>query len=162
MVTDSWTHARELVARFLARIGADAAAIAGLDNARTRLLTTDATTDEQAVTAVRAQCQIHLRELVEAGSTPSGALRILRPCRPTVVAAQGLPEKRQADLTVGIVPVRVHQTPLGQPPRYPSAESPRDASSESRHMKREREKRQVSGYFAVLRAGVRPQSVKGA
>jgi hypothetical protein len=77
MVTDSWTHARELVARFLTRIGADAAAIAGLDNARTRLLTTDATTDEQAVTAVRAQCQVHLRELVEAGATPSGELRTL-------------------------------------------------------------------------------------
>jgi hypothetical protein len=39
--TDSWTHARQLVARFLARIGADAAAIAGLDNARTLLLTNE-------------------------------------------------------------------------------------------------------------------------
>ncbi|MBP2050237.1 hypothetical protein J2Z21_003173 [Streptomyces griseochromogenes] len=77
MVTDSWTHARELVARFLARTGADTAAIAGLDNARTRLLTTDAAMDEQAVTAVRAQCQVHLRELVEAESIPSSELRIL-------------------------------------------------------------------------------------
>ncbi|ANZ14784.1 hypothetical protein SNOUR_07325 [Streptomyces noursei ATCC 11455] len=51
MATDSWIHARELVARFLARIGADAAAIAGLGNARTRLLITDATSDEQAITA---------------------------------------------------------------------------------------------------------------
>jgi hypothetical protein len=77
MVTDSWAHARELVARFLARTGADDAAIAGLDNARTRLLTTDATTDEQAVTAVRAECQTHLRELVEAGSALGGELRVL-------------------------------------------------------------------------------------
>ncbi|MFF5016154.1 hypothetical protein [Streptomyces sp. NPDC001165] len=77
MVTDSWAHARELVGRLLARIGADATAIADLDNARTRLLTTDATEDEQAITDVRAQWQVHLQQLVEAGSVTSGELRIL-------------------------------------------------------------------------------------
>ncbi|MCZ0990888.1 hypothetical protein [Streptomyces diastatochromogenes] len=36
---NSWTHAREVVGRFLARIGSDGCAIADPDNARTRLST---------------------------------------------------------------------------------------------------------------------------
>lgn len=52
MVTDSWTHAREVVGRFLARIGSDGSAIADLDNARTRLLNTGATEDVQAIADV--------------------------------------------------------------------------------------------------------------
>jgi hypothetical protein len=77
MVTDSWTHARELVGRFLARTGSNATAIADLDNARTRLLTTDATEDEPTITDVRAQWHVYLQQLVEAGSVTSGELRIL-------------------------------------------------------------------------------------
>jgi hypothetical protein len=77
MATDAWVHARELVGRFLERTGSDATAIADLDNARTRLLTTDGTEDEQAITDVRVHWHVHLQQLVEAGSVTSGELRIL-------------------------------------------------------------------------------------
>ncbi|MGP4048556.1 hypothetical protein [Streptomyces sp. 2A115] len=77
MVTDSWTHARELVARFLARIGSDATAIADMADARTRLLTADDAEHEQAINAVRAQWQVRLQQLVETGSVTRGELRLL-------------------------------------------------------------------------------------
>ncbi|MFF9036011.1 hypothetical protein ACF090_11125 [Streptomyces sp. NPDC014892] len=91
MVTDSWTRARQLVARFLARSGADASAISGLDDARSRLLTTDAATDEQAVTMVSAQCQVHLRELVAARSITSGELHSLLASLQRLAAASVTP-----------------------------------------------------------------------
>ncbi|MFD8387025.1 hypothetical protein ACFV2X_52560 [Streptomyces sp. NPDC059679] len=77
MVTDSWAHARELVGRFLAHTGSNTAAIADLDDARTRLLTTDATEDERVTSDVRAQWRAHLQQLVEAGPITSDDLRVL-------------------------------------------------------------------------------------
>ncbi|UUU25856.1 hypothetical protein [Streptomyces sp. DSM 40750] len=77
MVTDSWTHARELVGRLLARTGSDAAAIAELDSSRTRLLTATTTEDEQAASDIRARWHVHLQQLVEAGSLTSDDLRVL-------------------------------------------------------------------------------------
>ncbi|MEU8687732.1 hypothetical protein [Streptomyces sp. NPDC048665] len=77
MVTDSWTRARELVGRFLARVGSDPHAIADLDNTRTRLLTTDSSEGEQAGTSARTLCQLQLQQLVEAGSVTSAELRVL-------------------------------------------------------------------------------------
>ncbi|WP_329279963.1 hypothetical protein [Streptomyces sp. NBC_01451] len=77
MVTDSWAHARELVRRFLARTGSNATAITDLDNARTRLLSTDATGDEPTTTDVRTQWHGYLQQLVESGSVTNGELRIL-------------------------------------------------------------------------------------
>lgn len=77
MVTDSWTQARDLLGRFWARTGSDPAAIADLDNARTRLLTTDAPEDEQTASDVRAQCHARLQQLVEAGSITGDDLRVL-------------------------------------------------------------------------------------
>ncbi|MFE2069812.1 hypothetical protein ACFXDH_46880 [Streptomyces sp. NPDC059467] len=77
MLTDSWTHARELVGRFLARVGSDPTTIADLDNARTRVLTTAASEDRQTVADVRTQWQVHLQQLAEAGSVTSTELRAL-------------------------------------------------------------------------------------
>ncbi|MFC4495179.1 hypothetical protein ACFPA8_13665 [Streptomyces ovatisporus] len=77
MVTDSWTHARELVGRLLARTGSDTAALPDLDNARTRLLTGDGTMDEQTASEVRNQWHAHLQQLVEVGAITSDDLRVL-------------------------------------------------------------------------------------
>lgn len=77
MVTDSWTHARELVGRFLTRTGSDTTAITDLDNARTRLLDTGAPEDEQAASGVIAQWHARLQQLIEAGSITSDDLRVL-------------------------------------------------------------------------------------
>jgi hypothetical protein len=77
MVTDSWTHARELVGRFLARTGSDATTLADLDNARTRLLTADTAEDEEPASDVRAQWHVHLQQLVEDGSLTGDDLRVL-------------------------------------------------------------------------------------
>ncbi|MEU9406633.1 hypothetical protein AB0E08_13200 [Streptomyces sp. NPDC048281] len=77
MLTDSWTRARELVGRFLARVGSDPTTIAGLDNARTRVLTTAASEHRQIVADVRAQWLVHLQQLAEAGSVTSPELRAL-------------------------------------------------------------------------------------
>ncbi|WP_030747709.1 hypothetical protein [Streptomyces sp. NRRL S-31] len=77
MATDSWTHARELVGRFLARTGSDTTAIADLDDARSRLLDDDTGADEQVITDVRTHWQVRLRRHVEAGSATDGELRAL-------------------------------------------------------------------------------------
>ncbi|MFB7596687.1 hypothetical protein [Streptomyces sp. NPDC056160] len=77
MVTDSWTHARELVRRLLARTGSGPAALADLDDARNRLLTAEAAQGEQAASDVTAQWQAQLRRLVAAGQATGDDLRAL-------------------------------------------------------------------------------------
>ena len=77
MVTDSWTHARELVGLILARTGSDTATLADLDNARTQLLAGDATVNEQTTSHVRAQWHARLEQLVDAGAITSDDLRLL-------------------------------------------------------------------------------------
>ncbi|MEW1779514.1 hypothetical protein [Streptomyces sp. NPDC086777] len=68
MVTDSWTHARALMGRFLARAGADTVAISGLDDARARLLPTGTAMDEHAASDIAAEWQTRLCALVETGA----------------------------------------------------------------------------------------------
>ncbi|MFB6791578.1 hypothetical protein [Streptomyces olivaceus] len=46
MVTDSWTHARELVGRYLTRTGTDPDTFDDLQDTRTRLLAADSTERE--------------------------------------------------------------------------------------------------------------------
>ncbi|MFD8723184.1 hypothetical protein ACFV2H_35745 [Streptomyces sp. NPDC059629] len=68
MVTDSWTHARALMGRCLARAGADTVAISGLDDARARLLLTGTAVDERAASDIAAEWQTRLCGLVETGA----------------------------------------------------------------------------------------------
>lgn len=91
MVTDSWTHARELIGRFLARSSSDVTTITDLANARTRLLTANAAEDEQAVNAVRAQWQVRLQQLLETGSVTSGELCLLLASLQQLVATSATP-----------------------------------------------------------------------
>lgn len=75
MATDSWTHARRLVGRFFARNGAGGAAIADLDDARTLLLTSDATNVEETTRDIVDQWHAQLSQLVVAGSATGDDLR---------------------------------------------------------------------------------------
>jgi hypothetical protein len=80
MVTDSWSHARDLVGRFLARTGSGATVIADLDHARARLLTTAATEDEpdeQAISDITEAWRTHLQRLIGAGQVSGEDLRAL-------------------------------------------------------------------------------------
>ena len=77
MVTDSWTHARELVGRFFSRTGSDSTAIADLDTARTRLLAAEAAGNEQTIRDIRNQWHAYLQYLLQAGSATGEDLRDL-------------------------------------------------------------------------------------
>ncbi|MFI9417472.1 hypothetical protein [Streptomyces werraensis] len=91
MVTDSWTHARALMGRFLARADADTAAITGLDDARARLLLTGTAADGRAATGIAAEWQTRLCELVEAGALTGEELSALRASLGRLAAAAGRP-----------------------------------------------------------------------
>ncbi|WJY42164.1 hypothetical protein QT196_35695 [Streptomyces sp. P9-2B-2] len=69
MVTDSWTHARELVGRFLSRAGAEGASVADLDSARARLLALGAVEGTQTTQDITHQLHAYLRHLLQAGAT---------------------------------------------------------------------------------------------
>ncbi|MGW9077157.1 hypothetical protein [Streptomyces kronopolitis] len=78
MVTDSWTHARELVGRFLSRTGADGATLTDLDAARARLLAARAaagthTTDDD----LASQWHTYLQGVLQPGSVTAEPLRDL-------------------------------------------------------------------------------------
>lgn len=75
MATDSWTHTRRLVGRFLARTGSGGTAIADLDDARTRLLSSDAADVEEATRDVTDQWLAQLQQPVAAGSATTDDLR---------------------------------------------------------------------------------------
>ncbi|GGQ05656.1 hypothetical protein GCM10010266_31290 [Streptomyces griseomycini] len=75
MVTDSWTHARDLVGRFFSRSGADGIAITDLDTARTRLLAAEATEDTQTTRDITEQWHTYLQRLLQAGSATGDDLR---------------------------------------------------------------------------------------
>ncbi|MFC9285913.1 hypothetical protein [Streptomyces sp. NPDC057052] len=77
MVTDSWTHARDLVGRFFSRSGAGGTAITALDTARTQLLAGGATGDTQTARDITEQWHIHLQRLLRAGSATGDDLRDL-------------------------------------------------------------------------------------
>ncbi|MGW3499059.1 hypothetical protein [Streptomyces sp. NPDC001020] len=84
MVTDSWTHARELVGRFFSRTGSDSTAIADLDTARTRLLAAEAAGDAQS----RSQWHAHLRQLLQTDSATGTDLRDLLASLQDIVNAE--------------------------------------------------------------------------
>ncbi|MEV5988049.1 hypothetical protein AB0L85_24030 [Streptomyces sp. NPDC052051] len=73
MVTDSWSHAREVVRRFFSRTGSGSAEIADLDAARARLLAAEAAGDTQA----RSQWYAYLRHLLQTDSATGDDLRDL-------------------------------------------------------------------------------------
>lgn len=77
MVTDSWTHARDLVARFFSRGGADGTAITDLDTARTELLAAGASEGSQTTRDVSAQWHTCLQRLLQASSVTVDDLRDL-------------------------------------------------------------------------------------
>ncbi|MER6471905.1 hypothetical protein [Streptomyces collinus] len=91
MVTDSWTHARALVGRFLARAGADTVTITGLDDARARLLLTGTAAEERAASGIAAEWQSRLCGLVEAGALTGEELSALGASLRRLTAAAGRP-----------------------------------------------------------------------
>ncbi|WP_217245979.1 hypothetical protein [Streptomyces sp. AC602_WCS936] len=77
MVTDSWTHARELVGRYLTRTGAAPDAFDDLQDARTRLLAADATERERTTREISRRYGDRLHRLAEADDGNGEALRAL-------------------------------------------------------------------------------------
>ncbi|WP_431781983.1 hypothetical protein [Streptomyces chumphonensis] len=77
MVTDSWAHARELVGRYLNRTGAAPDTFEDLQDARTRLLVTDATERERIACEISRRYGDRLRRLAEADDGSDEALRAL-------------------------------------------------------------------------------------
>ncbi|MGX4694403.1 hypothetical protein [Streptomyces sp. JNUCC 63] len=77
MVTDSWTHARDLAGRFFSRNGADDTAITDLDTARTQLLAAEATEDTQTTRDITEQWHACLQHLLQASSATGDDLRDL-------------------------------------------------------------------------------------
>ncbi|QHY98676.1 hypothetical protein SSPS47_26565 [Streptomyces sp. S4.7] len=76
MVTDSWTHARELVGRYLTRTGADPGTFDDLQDARALLLAADATERERTAREISRRYGARLRRLAEADGSDE-ALRAL-------------------------------------------------------------------------------------
>ncbi|MGX1915461.1 hypothetical protein ACWIID_42630 [Streptomyces phaeochromogenes] len=77
MVTDSWTHARELVGRYLTRTGAGPDTFDDLQDARTRLLAADAAERERTARVISRRYGDRLRRLAEADDGSDEALRAL-------------------------------------------------------------------------------------
>ncbi|MFD9587613.1 hypothetical protein ACFWBM_23340 [Streptomyces sp. NPDC059980] len=66
MVTDSWTHARELLRRFLPRSDPDNSTITNLDASRARLLDAQSTSQLHLARDTAEQWDAYLRHLLEA------------------------------------------------------------------------------------------------
>ncbi|WP_336049200.1 hypothetical protein [Streptomyces sp. CA2R101] len=77
MVTDSWTHARELVGRFFSRTGADVATVATLDSVRARLLDARAADGAHTADDLTAQWHAYLQHVLQAGPATGDDLRDL-------------------------------------------------------------------------------------
>ena len=77
MVTDSWTHARKLVGRYLTRTGAAPDTFDDLQDARTALLAADATEHERTAREISRRYGDRLRRLAEADDGSNEALRAL-------------------------------------------------------------------------------------
>jgi hypothetical protein len=75
MVTDSWTHARELVGRYLTRTGGAPDTFDDLRDARARLLAADATDHERTAREISRRYGDRLRRLAEADDGSDEALR---------------------------------------------------------------------------------------
>ncbi|BCL32271.1 hypothetical protein ACFFS2_34765 [Streptomyces aurantiacus] len=79
MVTDSWTHARELVGQYLTRTDAAPDTFDDLQEARTRLLAADVTERERTAREISRRYGDRLRRLAEADDGSDEALRALLP-----------------------------------------------------------------------------------
>ena len=77
MVTDSWTHARELLRRFLSRSDPGNSTITDLDAARARLLASQSTGHPHEARDTVEQWDAHLRRLLEARIVSRAELREL-------------------------------------------------------------------------------------
>ncbi|MGZ3101988.1 hypothetical protein [Streptomyces sp. H72] len=77
MVTDSWTHARELVGRYLTRTDADPDTFDDLQDARTLLLAADGTERERIARDISRRYGARLHRLAEADDGSDEALRAL-------------------------------------------------------------------------------------
>lgn len=77
MVTDSWTHARELVGRFLTRTQADGATLADLDSARARLLAARVAAGTHPTDGLASQWHTYLQGVLQSGSVTADTLRDL-------------------------------------------------------------------------------------
>ncbi|GAA0499609.1 hypothetical protein [Streptomyces olivaceiscleroticus] len=75
MVTDSWTHARELLGRFLSRGDRGSAVVADLDAARSRLLSVEAGGGPDSDRHVAEQWHGYLRRALAAGAISGEDLR---------------------------------------------------------------------------------------
>ncbi|MDH6629896.1 hypothetical protein M2271_007745 [Streptomyces sp. LBL] len=77
MVTDSWTHARELLRRFLTRNDPSNSTITDLDATRARLLASQSTGHPHGARATVEQWNAYLRHLLEARAVSGTELREL-------------------------------------------------------------------------------------
>ncbi|MEU5275062.1 hypothetical protein AB0G87_01435 [Streptomyces asoensis] len=77
LVTDSWSHARELLRRFLSRGDADTSAITDLDSVRTRILAARSTGRPCDAHDTVAPWGAHVRQLLEARAASCAELREL-------------------------------------------------------------------------------------
>ncbi|MEU2742587.1 hypothetical protein ABZ656_46775 [Streptomyces sp. NPDC007095] len=77
MVTDSWTHARELLRRFLSRSDPGNSTINDLDAARARLLTSESTGHPHGARDTVEQWDAYLRHLLESRAVSGAELREL-------------------------------------------------------------------------------------
>ncbi|WNZ06399.1 hypothetical protein [Streptomyces sp. 11x1] len=77
MVSDSWTHARELLRRFLSRNDAGNSTITDLDAARGRLLASQSTGHPHEARETVEQWDAYLRHLLEARAVSGAELREL-------------------------------------------------------------------------------------
>lgn len=77
MITDSWTHARELLRRFLSRSDPGNSTITGLDAARARLLTAPSADHPHLARDTAEQWDAYLRHLLEVRTISGTELRTL-------------------------------------------------------------------------------------
>lgn len=89
MVTDSWSQARELVGRLVARTASKSGTVAELDAARARLLACDARDGARTTREVTDQWHVRLHLLLRTGALTSDGLRDLLTSLQRIVDASG-------------------------------------------------------------------------
>ncbi|MET7938366.1 hypothetical protein [Streptomyces sp. NPDC005322] len=91
MVSDSWNHVRETVARFIARDRKPEDAMAELDSARHRLIAAQGTGDERAVRDISAEWQSCLHLLLYTNPAVAEELRSMLTSLNDTLAGQQSP-----------------------------------------------------------------------
>ncbi|MGX1541177.1 hypothetical protein [Streptomyces adustus] len=94
MVTDSWTHVRELLHRFLSRRDPDSPTVTDIDALRARLLTPQPTDHPYQTRDTVEQLDTYLRHLLEAHAFSGTDLRTL------LTALQRIQTNAAAPITV--------------------------------------------------------------